>query len=131
MNIEPISFREAVDQGIAPWSPEDLIEITSGCLIYRDKFPVTPGHLLFVPNSSHHHMIELTLHQAYTYGIQMVQKNECDGFNVGINQGVSAGQTIMYPHVHLIPRRFGDCADPTGGVRNVIPGAGNYLKKNK
>ena len=44
--------------------------------------------------------------------------------------GESAGQTCMYPHVHLIPRKDGDCEDPVGGVRNVIPGKGNY-KKNE
>jgi ATP adenylyltransferase len=50
------------------------------------------------------------------------------GFNIGLNTGVSAGQTCMYPHVHLIFRRDGDTPDPVGGVRNVIPGKGNYKK---
>jgi len=61
------------------------------------------------------------------------QKNICisndesiDGFNVGVNVGETAGQTIMHCHIHLIPRRRGDVADPIGGVRNTIPGKGNY-----
>jgi diadenosine tetraphosphate (Ap4A) HIT family hydrolase len=45
---------------------------------------------------------------------------------VGINCGEAAGQTVMYPHVHLIPRRVGDCANPIGGVRGVIHGQANY-----
>lgn len=48
------------------------------------------------------------------------------GFNIGINNGLDAGQTIFHCHVHLIPRRKGDVVDPTGGVRNLIPGMGNY-----
>jgi diadenosine tetraphosphate (Ap4A) HIT family hydrolase len=60
------------------------------------------------------------------HGNKMVAEGNCDGFNIGINFGAAAGQTVMYPHVHMIPRRIGDCADPVGGVRNVIPGQGNY-----
>ena len=56
----------------------------------------------------------------------MVDAGECDAFNVGINMGEAAGQTVMYPHVHLIPRRVGDCSDPVGGVRSVIFGQANY-----
>ena len=50
----------------------------------------------------------------------------CDAFTIGQNCGESAGQTVDYPHVHLIPRRKGDMDDPRGGVRHVIPEKGNY-----
>jgi diadenosine tetraphosphate (Ap4A) HIT family hydrolase len=50
-----------------------------------------------------------------------------DGYNIGINCGASAGQTIFHLHVHLIPRYAGDVADPRGGVRHVIPDKANYL----
>ena len=63
---------------------------------------------------------------ALAYGQKMVESGECDGFNIGLNWGVAAGQTVMYPHVHLIPRRNGDMTDPRGGVRHVIPDKGNY-----
>jgi ATP adenylyltransferase len=49
-----------------------------------------------------------------------------EGFNVGVNEGEVAGQTVFHCHYHLIPRRKGDVEDATGGVRNVIPGKGNY-----
>ena len=48
------------------------------------------------------------------------------GFNIGLNFGESAGQTVMHAHWHLIPRRNGDMSDPGGGVRGVIPGKQNY-----
>jgi diadenosine tetraphosphate (Ap4A) HIT family hydrolase len=60
-------------------------------------------------------------------------KSRCDaqlqplGCNIGVNVGSVAGQTVGHVHVHLIPRYDGDVEDPTGGVRNVIPGKGNYL----
>jgi diadenosine tetraphosphate (Ap4A) HIT family hydrolase len=50
--------------------------------------------------------------------------------NIGINMGEAAGQTVQYPHVHLIPRRAGDVEDPVGGVRGVIPGQANYRKSS-
>lgn len=50
-----------------------------------------------------------------------------DGYNIGINVGEAAGQTVMHLHVHVIPRYRGDVDDPRGGVRHVIPGKGNYL----
>jgi diadenosine tetraphosphate (Ap4A) HIT family hydrolase len=59
----------------------------------------------------------------------MVETGQCQAFNIGINIGEAAGQTVMYPHVHLIPRRQGDCEDPVGGVRGVIAGQANYKKE--
>ena len=56
--------------------------------------------------------------------------NNITGYNVGINMGKSAGQTCMYPHVHLIFRRDGDMIDPAGGIRGVIPEKQKYSKKD-
>ena len=53
------------------------------------------------------------------------------GFNVGINSGKEAGQSIMHCHIHLIPRREGDVENPQGGVRGVIPSKQHYIRKNK
>jgi diadenosine tetraphosphate (Ap4A) HIT family hydrolase len=70
-----------------------------------------------------------TLYEAWSEGQIMIDRGDCDAFNIGMNMGEAAGQTIMYPHVHLIPRRKGDCEDPVGGVRGVIPGQANYRKE--
>jgi diadenosine tetraphosphate (Ap4A) HIT family hydrolase len=68
----------------------------------------------------------IILGTALITGQQMVARGECDAFNIGLNMGPAAGQTVMYPHVHLIPRKQGDCLDPVGGVRGVIAGQANY-----
>lgn len=98
-------------------------------IVYKDGFPVTDGHLLFVPIYNTPEVIQDAFYDAYKWGTKMVENGECDGFNIGMNNGKSAGQTIDWPHIHLIPRRKGDVEDPTGGVRNVIPGKGNYRNK--
>jgi diadenosine tetraphosphate (Ap4A) HIT family hydrolase len=59
------------------------------------------------------------------------QRFHPDGFNIGINVGDAAGQTVPHVHIHLIPRYMGDVANPKGGVRGIIPGKGDYLEVNK
>ena len=66
------------------------------------------------------------LEVAYHWGVQGICDYKWEGFNVGINQNECAGQSVMWPHVHLIPRRKGDTPYPKGGVRHVIPLKGNY-----
>jgi hypothetical protein len=73
-------------------------------------------------------MFSTNFSDAFKYGQEKVALGEWDGFNIGLNWGEAAGQTVMYPHIHLIPRRNGDVDDPVGGVRNTIPGKGNYRK---
>ncbi len=95
--------------------------------VRADKFPVTPGHVLLVPRR--HVMIWRQLNrEELTEGLAIVSQflaTDMD-FNLGINNGLAAGQTILHLHIHFIPRRFGDCDDPRGGVRGVIPEAQNY-----
>ena len=119
-----IDLEEAQAANIAPWT--DLVWEDYHVAVFRDAYPVTQGHLLFVPKYNTPGVIADALSSALNHGQHMIDDGECDGFNVGINMGKSAGQTVMYPHVHLIPRRDGDCADPTGGVRGVIPTQQNY-----
>ena len=119
----------ARQEGRAPWTDVQLE--TRDFTVFNDGFPVTPGHTLVVPREA---TMEKLL-RCFNYAVQMgnanveADGNEITGFNVGINVGESAGQTVQYPHVHLIFRRDNDCVDPVGGVRNVIPGAGNYKVK--
>jgi hypothetical protein len=109
-----------------PWS--DVLQEDFYVAVYRDKYPVSEGHLLFVPKYNTLVALGLAFDQAFRYGKFMVSQERCDAFNVGLNAGEAAGQTIMWPHIHLIPRRVGDVEDPVGGVRNTIPGKGNYKK---
>ena len=116
--------------GVAPWDQpvEDLSDFH--VTVFRDRYPVTPGHLLFVPVYNTDAVVTDAFETALRHGERMVRLGECDGYNIGLNSGTSAGQTVMYPHVHLIPRRVGDCVDPVGGVRGVIPGQADYKAVN-
>ena len=119
-----ITLSSAQAQGIAPW--DDMVWEDFHIVVYRDRFPVTHGHLLFVPRENTPGLIREAMASALFEGNRIVDDGECEAFNIGINMGQAAGQTVMYPHVHLIPRRIGDCADPVGGVRGVIAGQANY-----
>jgi superfamily II DNA or RNA helicase/diadenosine tetraphosphate (Ap4A) HIT family hydrolase len=99
-----------------------------------DGFPVSPGHALVVPRRHVATWFEVTPEEQASFlkGIDIARQEiekryKPDGFNIGINTGAAAGQTIPHLHVHLIPRYAGDVEDPRGGVRYVIPGKANYL----
>ena len=104
------------------------------CFAIRDGFPVTPLHTLVIPKrhvADYFHLyrpernaIEDMLHDQSAAII--AEDPEVTGFNIGINAGKSAGQTIFHVHVHLIPRREGDVEEPRGGVRGVIPSKQGY-----
>jgi diadenosine tetraphosphate (Ap4A) HIT family hydrolase len=115
-----------LDHANVPWT--DKIDEDFHVVIYQDGFPVSHGHVLFVPKYNTPEVIQDAFYDAYNYGLELVKSGKADGFNIGLNYGKAAGQTVMYPHVHLIPRYQGDVEDPIGGVRNVIPGKGNYKK---
>ena len=117
-----------VDDSDAPWT--ELLEEDYHVKVFADKYPVTPGHLLYVPKYNTLGVLSDAFEDAVRYGKKMVETGEWDGFNIGLNYGPSAGQTVSWPHIHLIPRRSGDVEDPIGGVRNTIPGKGNYRSPN-
>ena len=122
------TLQEAHAAGVAPWDlmVERLTDFHVA--VFEDRYPVAPGHMLFVPQYNTDRVIYDCFETAMREGRRMVTDGECDAFNIGINCGTAAGQTVMYPHVHLIPRRQGDMPDPRGGVRHVIPEKGNYKK---
>ena len=120
------TLKEAQTAGVAPWDLEVERLSDFHVAVFRDRYPVAVGHLLFVPQYNTDAVILDCFETAMREGRRMVDAGECDAFNIGINMGTAAGQTVMYPHVHLIPRKHGDCADPVGGVRGVIVGQANY-----
>lgn len=108
-----------------PW--KDVVIDTRDYTVYKDGFPVTEGHILFVPKEETWDKLAACYKAAYAWGYEWVQNKYCDAYNIGQNIGSEAGQTVMYPHVHLIPRRKGDMEDPRGGVRGVIPEKQKYV----
>ena len=111
------------DKKEIPWT--DILIDTRNYTVYKDGFPVTEGHVLFVPKNEDWKNLTECFEAAYKWGYDWIKRGYCDAFNIGQNVGEAAGQTVMYPHVHLIPRRKGDMYDPRGGVRHVIPEKGN------
>jgi len=122
-------LERALDENRAPWTGIEYR--TKDYWVFRDAYPVTEGHLLFVPTKEDWDHLWDCYKAAYKFGYMGVESGKWDAFNVGQNCGEAAGQTVMYPHVHMIPRRLGDMQDPRGGVRHVIPEKGNYKNANK
>jgi diadenosine tetraphosphate (Ap4A) HIT family hydrolase len=117
--------------------PDRIIEQNELCYAVRDKFPVTPDHALVIPKR---HVADFFgLWQPERNGINFLLKKmeervraedpTVTGFNIGMNCGEDAGQTVFHCHVHLIPRRAGDVVNPAGGIRHVIPGKGEYADR--
>jgi len=100
---------------------------------FPDAFPVSPGHTLVVPRRHAASIYALdAAEQADLWHLvaqirgQLVRDLRPDGFNIGVNDGALAGQTIEHAHVHVIPRWKGDVPDPRGGIRWVLPDKAPY-----
>lgn len=122
----------------APEPERELLTESATAYALLDKYPVSPGHALVIPKQ----------HAADYFALSSKAKTACwmvvdrvkwllderyhpDGYNVGINVGSAAGQTVPHVHIHVIPRYAGDVENPTGGVRNVIPGRGDYIHETR
>jgi diadenosine tetraphosphate (Ap4A) HIT family hydrolase len=111
-----------------------LVAETELAYALRDAFPVTTLHTLVIPKrhvSGYFELGRAELNACHRFLEQEKQAIEgqdasVEGFNVGMNEGETAGQTVFHCHLHLIPRRSGNVEDPAGGVRNVVPGKGIY-----
>ena len=119
--------------------PQERI-IASNGLAYaiRDGFPVTPLHTLIIPKRHAVDYFELTkeellaCHELIHQLKESIIKEDSNvvAFNIGMNAGEAAGQTVFHCHIHLIPRRRGDISSPRGGIRHVIPDKGFYQETN-
>jgi diadenosine tetraphosphate (Ap4A) HIT family hydrolase len=120
---------------------KDFLSIPAEKILYRndyffiieDGFPVSPGHLLIISNilrSDYFNLTEEEKHELIdTIEIAkslILDQYEPDGFNIGMNCGEAAGQTVFHFHCHVIPRYSGDMNNPRGGVRYCIPEKGSY-----
>ncbi len=103
-----------------------------------DNFPVNKGHAEIVPKR--HIVSRFDLNERELIQMsdllkrtkQLIEeKYHPDGYNIGMNEGKSAGRTIDHLHIHIIPRYFGDVPNPKGGIRNIIPEKGDYTKRKE
>ena len=99
----------------------------------RDSFPVSPGHSLVIPRRHCASFFDLSPEEIAACMELLAQERATldaelkpDGYNVGVNVGPAAGQTVLHVHVHLIPRYAGDHPSPQGGVRQIIPWKADY-----
>ncbi|MHC1789008.1 HIT family protein [Solidesulfovibrio sp.] len=123
-------------QPIADAARSRIVEEFDSVFAIPDGYPVSAGHQLVITKR----------HTPDWFAMTQAERNDADsllrilknrlteddrsitGFNIGMNSGASAGQTVFHVHIHLIPRRDGDTENPCSGVRGVIPGKMNYLK---
>jgi diadenosine tetraphosphate (Ap4A) HIT family hydrolase len=118
--------------------PRDGIVFDSElALAFRDGFPVSPGHTLIIPKRHVASFFEITdAERTDLMALLAAARDDLDrqfgpaGYNIGINDGTAAGQTVSHLHIHLIPRYDGDRPDPRGGVRWVLPDKAAYWDKD-
>jgi diadenosine tetraphosphate (Ap4A) HIT family hydrolase len=115
----------------------ELLLETTRFVAFADAYPVTAGHTLVCPRRHAAHIFELDDGEWVELwdAVRRVQgllaaRLTADGWNVGANSGAAAGQTVPHAHVHVIPRRRGDVADPRGGVRAVIADRAAYWQQD-
>lgn len=116
--------------------PERVVAANELALAVRDGYPVSAGHTLLIPRRHIASFFELTKNERDAmFELLTREKTVLDeefspeGYNIGINDGAAAGQTVMHLHMHLIPRYVGDRPDPRGGVRWIIPEKADYWTK--
>lgn len=113
--------------------PERIVDQNVLAMVIRDGFPVSPGHTLVIPKRHVGSYFELGDAEAGAMRSLLLAAKKTldeafnpDSYNIGINDGAQAGQTVPHVHMHLIPRYQGDVKDPRGGVRWLIPEKADY-----
>jgi diadenosine tetraphosphate (Ap4A) HIT family hydrolase len=110
-----------------------IIDSNDHCVVISDGYPISPGHTLVIPKRHVSSFFDLSIEerQAIMILIESAKRMldtfyQPDAYNIGINDGPAAGQTVPHVHIHLIPRYVGDCDDPRGGIRWIKPDKAKY-----
>lgn len=117
--------------------PERVLRTSPNARALTDLFPIAEGHALVVPRAHVESLFDLPADEqaevwemVRTVRADLDAELEPDGFTIGVNDGEAAGQTVPHAHIHVIPRHRGDVPDPSGGIRNVIPGKARYWERD-
>lgn len=116
--------------------PDEILIERPLALARRDTYPVNKGHTLIIPRRHVVSFFDATEEERNAMASLLVETRALlerahrpDGYNIGINDGPAAGQTVMHVHIHLVPRYIDDKADPRGGIRALFPEKAAYWKK--
>jgi len=116
-------------------TPDKMVAQDALTFTVRDTLPVSPGHTLILPKRHIAGIFEATKEEVAALWVavqqarsQLLKEFSPDGFNIGINDGLASGQTILHLHIHIIPRYKGDMPDPRGGIRWIFPDKAVYWK---
>ena len=117
---------------------ERIVASNDDGVAIRDGFPICPGHTLVIPRRHVSSFFDISRDErealfALVEQVKLTLDQELapNGYNLGINDGPAAGQTVGHLHIHVIPRYNGDCSDPRGGVRWIIPEKADYWSDRK
>ena len=115
--------------------PHEILAETEHALLISDSFPVSPGHCLVTPRRHIKTYFECSEEENREFRElillakqQIEKKHSPDGYNIGCNNELAAGQSVFHLHIHIIPRYQGDVENPKGGVRWVIPKNSQYQR---
>jgi diadenosine tetraphosphate (Ap4A) HIT family hydrolase len=115
------------------FEPSRIVTASKSAIAFKDAFPLTEGHTLVVPRQHVESIYALPAEEhadlwAFVAEVRhfLIAELGVNAFNVGVNDGTAAGQTIEHAHIHVIPRRPGDVDDPRGGIRYIIPDKARY-----
>lgn len=110
---------------------------TETALAIHDLFPVVEGHTLVIPRQHIQTIYDLPEEEqreiwelTRAARDQLIEELQPDGFTIGLNEGLAAGQSVSHSHVHVIPRYLGDVPDPTGGIRAIFPEKARYWERS-
>jgi diadenosine tetraphosphate (Ap4A) HIT family hydrolase len=122
-----------IDCPFCQYPPSKQLLANDLAFAITDGFPLSPGHCLIIPRRHFPSLFEATREERAALWELLDQARDLlltqhhpDGFNIGINDGAAAGQTVMHLHIHLIPRYSGDTVDPRGGIRWIMPDKAPY-----